>query len=148
MQINVLCIGHAAYDLSMLVPSYPTEKSKLEIREFRECGGGPAANGAFLLALWGVVSSFAGLVGNDEYGRRVLAALKAARVDTTLLELRDGYNTPFSVIVVSSNASNTIINRKSDASDVWSGPQESKLFGGRSSIPALEEVEKGLAHAD
>ena len=57
--MDVLCVGHAAWDISVFVASYPAENSKREIHTMIECGGGPAANAAFLLSRWGVASAFA-----------------------------------------------------------------------------------------
>jgi sulfofructose kinase len=71
MPIDVLCIGHACFDLSASVESFPRENSKCETGELRESGGGPAANAAYLLSLWGVPCALAGVVGDDEYGRRI-----------------------------------------------------------------------------
>ena len=71
MQADVLCIGHAAYDVSLFVDGYPQENSKCETDELLEACGGPAANAAYLLSSWGMTCGFAGLVGDDVYGRRI-----------------------------------------------------------------------------
>ncbi|HAB19061.1 MAG TPA: carbohydrate kinase, partial [Verrucomicrobiales bacterium] len=68
MNLEALCVGHAAYDVSLFVDGFPLENSKAEIGEALESGGGPAANAAYLLALWGTRTAFAGLVGDDHYG--------------------------------------------------------------------------------
>jgi len=46
--MDVLCIGHAAGDISVFVDGFPAENSKCEIRTMLEAGGGPAANAAYL----------------------------------------------------------------------------------------------------
>ena len=48
--MDVLCIGHASWDISFFLDGYPAENSKLEIDAMHECGGGPAANAAYLLS--------------------------------------------------------------------------------------------------
>jgi len=96
MNAEVLCIGHAAYDVSMFVEKFPEEDTKTETAESLESGGGPAANAAYLLSKWGVRCAFAGLVGDDPYGRRILEEFKAAGTDTSLLELRPRHATPVS----------------------------------------------------
>jgi sulfofructose kinase len=58
MAVEILCIGHASFDLSVMVDAYPAENSKCEIRDLRESGGGPAANAAYLLSSGGVRCGF------------------------------------------------------------------------------------------
>jgi sugar/nucleoside kinase (ribokinase family) len=114
MQIDVLCIGHAAYDVSVFVDGYPRENSKCETHELLEACGGPAANAAFLLSSWGLRCGFAGLVGDDVYGRRIRDEFQSVGSDVSLLELRKGHVTPLSVILINKrNGSRTIVNRKS-----------------------------------
>ena len=113
MNAEVLCIGHAAYDLSMFVEKFPDEDTKTETAESLESGGGPAANAAYLLSTWGVRCAFAGLVGDDPYGSRIREEFEAAGTDTSLLELRPRHATPVSVILINKqNGSRTVVNRK------------------------------------
>jgi sugar/nucleoside kinase (ribokinase family) len=89
------------------------ENSKSEINELTECGGGPAANAAYLLSRWGIETAFAGLIGDDSYGLKIFDEFKTVYIDTSLLEMRHSYVTPLSIIVVNKqNGSRTIINRK------------------------------------
>jgi sugar/nucleoside kinase (ribokinase family) len=113
MPVEVLCIGHAAYDLSVFVEGFPAENSKCETQELLESGGGPAANAAYLLSLWGVRCAFAGRVGNDNYGQRIRAEFESVGTDVSLLELGAGLVTPVSFIWINKrNGSRTIVNRK------------------------------------
>jgi sugar/nucleoside kinase (ribokinase family) len=116
MRVSVLCIGHAAYDLCMSVAAYPAENSKVQTDLLLESGGGPAANAAWLLAHWGVPTAMAGVVGEDEYGRRILAELQQAGVECSLVQTRPGYSTPVSFVIANrANGSRTIINRRAAA---------------------------------
>jgi sugar/nucleoside kinase (ribokinase family) len=113
---DVLCIGHASFDLCMMLDSFPGEDSKAETETLIESGGGPAANAAWLLARWGIPTTLATLLGEDDYGGRALAELQAAGVDCRFVELRRGHQTPVSFIIVNRNTgSRTIINRKATA---------------------------------
>lgn len=113
IMVDVLCIGHAAYDINLPLDAYPVENSKIQVDAFFEEGGGPAANAAYLLSLWGVKCAFAGLVGNDEYGRRIIDDFKAVNTDISMMKTCDKCPTPLSVILVNrNNGSRTIINRK------------------------------------
>lgn len=147
--IDVLCIGHACYDTSLYVDSFPVENSKSEIDCLFECGGGPAANAAYLLSKWGIGTAFAGLVGNDSYGLKILGEFNSVQTNTSLLELRDLYETPLSIIVVNKrNGSRTIINRKLKKSFLRSRYLDNSrinpkilLFDGHESDASLRAIE-------
>jgi sulfofructose kinase len=113
MPVDILCIGHASFDLSVFVESFPMEDSKCETPELRESGGGPAANAAYLLSAWGARCGFAGLIGKDRYGQRIQEEFQSVGTVISLLELRPGHATPVSIIVINKqNGSRTIVNRK------------------------------------
>src|ERR1017187_1752918 len=100
MPVDILCVGHAAFDLCVFVESFPAENSKCETEELLESGGGPAANAAYLLSSWGDRCGFAGLIGDDGYGRRIQEEFRAAGTDISLLELRTGHATPLSILLI------------------------------------------------
>ena len=113
MQIDALCIGHAAYDLSFFLDGFPAENSKCETNESQESCGGPAANAAWLMSSWGMKCAFVGLVGDDVYGRRIRDEFDAVSTDVSMLERRSGHPTPLSTIIINkANGSRTIVNRK------------------------------------
>ena len=121
--IDVLCVGHASVDLSLAVDAYPAENSKLEIQSWLECGGGPAANAAYLLSKWGNRCAFAGWVGEDAYGETILREFAAAGTDTTLVQRLATVPTPLSIILVSRRTgSRTIINRKAPGVELALAP--------------------------
>ena len=123
MPIDILCVGHAAYDLSFFVESYPVENTKCETNELLESGGGPAANTAYLLSLWGAGCAFAGLVGDDVSGRRIQEEFQRAGTDISLLELRAGHATPMSMVLINKgNGSRTIVNRKAPGGSLRINP--------------------------
>jgi sulfofructose kinase len=123
MPVDALCVGHAAYDVSVFLEKLPEEDSKSEIQELLESGGGPAANAAYLLSRWGLQCSFAGLVGDDRYGHFIREEFQALGTDTSLLELRPGHSTPFSVILINCRTgSRTIVNRKLPARPLHLAP--------------------------
>ncbi|MBN1555623.1 MAG: carbohydrate kinase [Phycisphaerae bacterium] len=111
--MDVLCVGHAAWDVSLFLDDYPAENAKREIREMLECGGGPAANAAYLLAGWGVKCGIAAAIGADEYGDRIVEEFHTVGAETSCLEQNPHNTTPVSVILVNqTNGSRTIVNRK------------------------------------
>jgi len=111
--LEILCIGHSAYDLTFPVDEFPIENSKYEIFNSIEGLGGPAANASYLLAKWGVKVGFCGVIGNDLFGRKLIEELTDVGVDLSLTKTLDSYKTPISIILVNTeNGSRTIINRK------------------------------------
>ena len=113
MKTEVLCIGNASYDIYFPMPAYPREDEKYVVEEFLEACGGPASNAAYLLGLWGVQCGFAGLVGNDVYGKTIAEEFHKIGVDTELLEVRSNHFTPLSCVITNSTTgSRTILNRQ------------------------------------
>lgn len=111
--MKIVCVGHSTFDTTLPVDKYPEENRKIRISSHIECGGGPAANAAYLLSKWGMDTSIVSVVGNDYYGSRVVDDFKNIGVDTTYLEVRDGYSTSSSYIIANrDNASRTIITAK------------------------------------
>lgn len=107
--MKVLCIGHSAYDITVPVDGYPTENTKNRVSNRVECGGGPASNAAYLLAKWGVDTSFAGVMGQDLYGDRIKEELLSVGVNIKYLQQNPKYNTTSSFILANSeNGSRTI----------------------------------------
>lgn len=109
--MDVLCIGHAAYDVVLPLPQFPEEDVKYVLEEKNECGGGPGANAAYLLAKWGVPAGFMGQLGQDVYGERIVQELTEVGINLNLLQINDDKPTPFSAILVNrQNGSRTILN--------------------------------------
>ena len=107
--MKVLCIGHTAYDITVLTDGYPKENVKYRVEKRIECGGGPASNAAYLLGKWGIKTYIASVVGNDIYGKRIKKEFTDVGVDTTYLELSNKYKTTSSFIIEKKkNASRTV----------------------------------------
>ena len=111
--MKAICVGHASYDITLPVEAFPEENIKYRIESHVECGGGPASNAAYLLAKWGVDTSFVGAVGKDYYGGAIVEELKQIGVNTDYLEQREDYKTSSSYIIANkSNGSRTIVTSK------------------------------------
>lgn len=108
--MKILCVGHAAYDITIPLDSFVVENTKNRVQTRVECGGGPASNAAYLLGKWGCDVTFMGVVGNDEYGRYIKKELDSVNVNTDYLELSSEYKTTSSFIIANkSNGSRTIL---------------------------------------
>jgi len=144
--MDILCVGHAAYDLIFSLDHFPVENTKYPVDSLVECGGGPAANAAYLLAQWGVATGLAALVGDDPYGHAIVAEMDKIGADTSLLEVRPGFATSLSAILVNvQGGSRTIINRTIKGDHVrldpakLAAPQPSvMLFDGHAVQAALD----------
>ena len=113
--MKYLTIGHASYDITFRLDEYPIENTKKRVSKHIDCGGGPASNAGYLLALWGCDVSFQGVAGNDYYGKMIKSEFEAVGVDTTYLELVGNFDTMLSFIMANStNASRTILTSQDD----------------------------------
>ncbi len=107
--MKILCLGHATYDTTLPIENYPIENQKYRTEDKIECGGGPASNAAYLLSKWGLDVSFAGAVGNDIYGQKIIDEFKKIGVNTKYIE-KIGEKTSSGYIIANlQNGSRTII---------------------------------------
>ncbi|MEG1495244.1 MAG: carbohydrate kinase family protein [Bacilli bacterium] len=107
---KILCIGHAAYDITLLVNCFPVENTKTRIGDAISCGGGAAANAASVLAKWGMETYFAGMIGKDYYGDKVKKELQSEKINLDYFEQSDHFKTTISYIIANiQNGSRTII---------------------------------------
>lgn len=109
--VDVLCVGHASYDIVVSVPYYPHSNEKVFADTLLMCGGGPAANAAVTVARLGYRSAFAGYLGNDTYGTLHFTELAKEGIVMDYL-MRGIYPTPLSVVVVQPNGDRMLVNYK------------------------------------
>ncbi|NOT85392.1 MAG: hypothetical protein HOP02_11570 [Methylococcaceae bacterium] len=110
-KIDVLCVGHAAYDLIFSVAQHPGVDEKIVATAFSEAGGGPAANAAVAVARLGYQAAFAGFLGEDVYGEKHWQELRQNGVDTRWI-IRGTTPTPLSAIIVKPDGKRALINYK------------------------------------
>ncbi len=111
VQLDVLCIGHASYDLVFSVNSHPGPDEKTVADKLLGCGGGPAANAAVMVSRLGCKAGFAGYLGNDSFGTSHLQELQHYNVDTRLV-VRGPAATPLSTVLVKPDGKRSLINYK------------------------------------
>ncbi|MGA2404791.1 MAG: PfkB family carbohydrate kinase, partial [Syntrophobacteraceae bacterium] len=92
MEIDVLCVGHAAYDIVFSVDHHPKADEKCFASGLHMGGGGPAANAAVTVARLGGIAAFAGYLGRDVFGEMHFEELLSEGVITSLV-VRDGKRT-------------------------------------------------------
>lgn len=120
LEIDVLCVGHASYDLIFTVDYHPAADEKVFANDFLACGGGPAANAAVQISKLGGSSAFAGYLGNDLYGDKHLQEFKELGVTTRLIARGDS-PTPLSTILVKPDGKRSLINYKGQTKPLADG---------------------------
>lgn len=108
--MQVLCIGHSTYDITVPIETYPLENTKNRLVKKCESGGGPANNAAYLLGKWGITTSYAGVIGNDINAQKIKKELESVRVDTHLIETNYQKETSLSIVLVDKIGKRTLLN--------------------------------------
>ena len=113
--MKAICIGHSTYDTTLPLKKFPIENTKNRIEEHIECGGGPASNGGYLLAKWGIDTTIASVIGDDYYGDKIIEDFVKIKANTKYLEKKKNHQTSSSYIIANmSNGSRTVITSKKD----------------------------------
>jgi sulfofructose kinase len=149
MNVDVLCVGHASYDLTFLVNHHPGTDEKMVAESLLGCGGGPAANAAVCVTKLGLTAAFAGYLGRDLYGDKHLQEFNACGVNTQLI-IRGDSPTPLSAILVKPDGKRCLVNYKgntqalpADALDFTDVTAKALLFDGHEphvSVPLAEQA--------
>lgn len=113
--MKVVCVGHSTFDITLPVKEYPTENIKYRLDYHIECGGGPASNGAYLLAKWGMDTTMLSIVGKDYYGERIIEEFQKIGVHTEHIEQMDNHRTTSSYIIANmTKGSRTVLSSKDE----------------------------------
>ncbi|PLN14350.1 kinase, partial [Klebsiella pneumoniae] len=94
----ILSIGFACFDQFFFLNEWPQENTKNFCHDFIESGGGPAANAAWLLGLWGEEVYYIGHLQQDLYGQRIIDEFAEAGVDTSQVVFSDDMITPLASV--------------------------------------------------
>lgn len=105
---RVIVVGSLNMDLIVQVPRRPATGETLLGGTFAVLAGGKGLNQAVAAARLGAPAAMAGRVGDDDFGRSLLALLDAERIDRTLVRATAGIATGVAVITVAAG-DNTIV---------------------------------------
>ncbi|MGZ8160457.1 MAG: carbohydrate kinase family protein [Methylobacter sp.] len=148
INVDVLCVGHASYDLIFSVSRHPGADEKIVADSLLSCGGGPAANAAVCVAKLGLTSAFAGYLGRDLYGDKHFQELTDYGVGTQLI-IRGTSPTPLSTILVKPDGKRCLINYKGDTQALSAAaltftdvPAKVVLFDGHEPLISLPLAEQ------
>lgn len=130
VKVEVLCVGHASFDLLFEVPRHPGADEKLVARTLTSSGGGPAANAAVMVARLGYRAAFAGYLGRDPQGEQHLAELIQEGVDTRAVA-RGDRPTPLSVILAKPGGDRALVNYRGEGAALSVASVDLKAFAPR-----------------
>ncbi|NBD36591.1 MAG: ribokinase, partial [Chloroflexi bacterium] len=107
--MSVIILGSLNMDLVARAPHLPAPGETVTGSAFSTAPGGKGANQAVAAARLGVATRMVGRVGADAYGTALRESLRAAGVDTRLVQTDDTTSTGVAIIAVDDAAENSII---------------------------------------
>lgn len=144
LELDVLCIGYACWDITATLDHYPLADDKTTAQSTRQEGGGPAANASIAVARLGGHSAFAGHISKDPLGQAHAAQLKREGVDLSWLARLDS-ETPLSMIWVSPEGKRALVNhrptRQTYPPPPWSGACNCILVDGHEADWSLDAIQ-------
>jgi sugar/nucleoside kinase (ribokinase family) len=109
---RILCAGIVVLDELFRVKDFPPPDGKVEASAYVTIGGGNAANAAITIARLGGMASYAGPVGDDAAGDRILANLARENIDTSGCVRVPGTASPVSVVFVNAHGERSIVTHR------------------------------------
>src|SRR6516162_22101 len=106
---RVTVLGSLNMDISVTVPRLPGPGATVLGSEARFTPGGKGANQAVAAARLGADVRMVGCVGDDDFGRRLLAALRTEHIDVDAVRVVAGVPTGLAMIAVDTEAENLIV---------------------------------------
>lgn len=93
MSATIVGLGYCGWDILSVLPRIPID-DKVKIIESMEQGGGPSATAIYAAAKLGSDCAFAGAVGDDAQGDKIIEAFRGVGVDTSAIVRRRGAASP------------------------------------------------------
>jgi ribokinase len=106
---TVTVLGSLNMDISVTVPRLPGPGATVVGSAARFTPGGKGANQAVAAARLGAGVRMVGCVGDDDFGRQLLAALRAEQIDADAVRIVPGIPTGLAMIAVDANGENLIV---------------------------------------
>ncbi len=97
---RLICVGHASVDTIYRVAEVPTSATKVLATGYTEAGGGMAANASVAAARLGAQVAYWGRVGDDAFGKQIVAWLGAEGVRTDAVRFITGARSPRTAVLV------------------------------------------------
>ncbi|MFO1414204.1 MAG: ribokinase [Burkholderiales bacterium] len=106
---RVVVVGSSNMDLVIRVPRLPAPGETLAGHDFVTAPGGKGANQAVAAARLGAPVTFVSAVGDDAFGRTLLAGFAADGIDTSRVRTVAGTPTGVALVTVDAEGRNTIV---------------------------------------
>ena len=100
---KIVGIGACVFDTLYTLPSYPKEDTKMRATGSKTAGGGPTATGLVAAAKLGEAAAYLGVLSSDSGGSFLKGDFEKYGVDTSLIEIKDGYRSFASVLWLSAD---------------------------------------------
>jgi len=95
---KIVGIGACVFDTLYEIPSYPKEDTKMRAAGSKAAGGGPCATGLVAAQKLGIDAAYIGVLSSDNGGAFLKGDFEKYGVDTSLIEVKDGYRSFASVL--------------------------------------------------
>ena len=106
--MDVFGLGQCSLDHLGRIPAWPSPDTKCEFHDLVIQGGGPAATALVALSRWGLSCHFAGVAGDDPFGKQIARFLQNEGVDTSGLVERPGHSSQVAFIASEPGGRRTI----------------------------------------
>ena len=106
---SILVVGSINMDLVLRTTKIPEPGESLLGKNFTYIPGGKGANQAVAASRLGASVSFAGKVGNDVNGLKLMESLKAENISTEFLFISKKFQTGLAVVMLEANGQNRIL---------------------------------------
>ena len=125
---RIVGIGACVFDTLYRIPSYPAEDTKMRAAFSKNAGGGPVATG-LVAAKLGAEASYIGVLSADSGGEFLMRDFEKYGVDTSLIEVKEGYRSFASVLwLCEDSATRTCVFDKGDLPPLVLGDAQKKAI--------------------
>lgn len=106
---EILVIGSINADLVVQVSSFPKPGETISGSDLKTIPGGKGANQAVAAAKLGAKVGMVGSVGNDIYGKNLIANLNTFNIDTHYIKVDSETSTGTAIIIIDQTGENSIV---------------------------------------
>ena len=106
---QIAVIGSVVIDLAVQTPRLPTRGETLLANNFKIGPGGKGANAAVAVQRAGAAAVLLGCIGDDEFGRMEMAALREEGVDVDAVTIHPEASTGVGIAMIDADGENTIL---------------------------------------
>jgi sugar/nucleoside kinase (ribokinase family) len=100
---RIVGIGACVFDTLYKIPTYPKEDTKMRATDSKPAGGGPVATGLVAAQKLGTETAYIGVLSSDNGGVFLKGDFEKYGVDTSLIDVKNGYRSFASVLWLSAD---------------------------------------------